>query len=97
MEPQVANVFTMPALDQTTFEQMLEAAFILQQQSRQSQKKLDPAESLVEIAEVQESLRSLSDVSAAAKLIVERLEKITTATAIAVAFLQTDRLEYCAA
>jgi len=97
VEPQVANVFTMPALDQTTFEQMLEAAFILQQQSRQSQKKLDPAESLVEIAEVQESLRSLSDVSAAAKLIVERLEKITTATAIAVAFLQTDRLEYCAA
>jgi hypothetical protein len=97
VEPQVANVFTMPALDQTTFEQMLEAAFILQQQGRQSQKKLDPAESLVEIAEVQESLRSLSDISAAAKLIVERLEKITTATAIAVAFLQTDRLEYCAA
>jgi hypothetical protein len=97
VEPQVANVFTMPALDQTAFEQMLEAAFILQQQSRQSQKKLDPAESLVEIAEVQESLRSLSDASTAAKLIVERLEKITTATAIAVAFLQTDRLEYCAA
>jgi len=97
VEPQLANVFTMPALDQTTFEQMLEAAFILQQQSRQSQKKLDPAESLVEIAEVQESLRSLSDVSAAAKLIVERLEKITTATAVAVAFLQTNRLEYCAA
>jgi len=97
VEPQVANVFTMPALDQTTFEQMLEAAFILQQQGRQTQKKLDPAESLVEIAEVQESLRSLSDVSVAAKLIVERLEKITTATAIAVAFLQTNRLEYCAA
>ena len=97
MEPQVANVFTMPALDQTTFEQMLEAAFILQQQNRQSQKKLDPAATLVEIAEAQELLRSLSDVSAAAKVIVERLGKITSATAIAVAFLRNDRLEYCAA
>jgi hypothetical protein len=95
VEPQVANAFTMPALDQTTFEQMLEAAFILQQSK--SQKKLDPAATLVEIAEAQELLRSLPDVSAAAKVIVERLEKITSATAIAVAFLQNDRLEYCAA
>jgi hypothetical protein len=86
----------MPALDQTTFEQMLEAAFILQEQN-QSQTKLDPAATLVEIAEAQELLRSLSDVSAAAKVIVQRLEKITSATAIAVAFLQNDRLEYCAA
>jgi len=86
----------MPALDQTTFEQMLEAAFILQQQNK-SQKKLDPAATLVEIAEAQELLRSLPDMSAAARVIVERLEKITSATAIAVAFLRNDRLEYCAA
>jgi hypothetical protein len=97
VEPQVANVFTMPALDQTTFEQMLEAAFILQQQSRQSPKRLEAAETLVQIAEAQELLRPLADVSAAAKVIVTRLEKITTATAIGVVFLQNDRLEYCAA
>jgi len=97
VEPQVANVIAVPALDQATFEQMLEAAFILQQESQRAQKKLDPSATLVEIAEAQELLRSLSDVSAAAKVIVERLERITSATAIAVAFLRGDHLEYCAA
>ena len=97
MEPQVANVIAVPALDQATFEQMLEAAFILQQDSRRTQKKLDPSATLVEIAEAQELLRSLSDVSAAAKVIVDRLERVTSATAIAVAFLRNDHLQYCAA
>jgi len=93
----VANAVAVPVLDQTTFEQMLEAAFTLQQESRRSQKKLDPAATLVEIAAAQELLRSLADVSAAAKVIVERLERITSATAIAVVFLRNDHLEYCAA
>jgi len=97
VEPQVANVIAVPALDQATFEQMLEAAFILQQESRRVQKKLDPSATLVEIAEAQELLRSLSDVSAAAKVIVERLERVTSATAIAVAFLRNDHVEYCGA
>jgi len=97
VEPQVANVIAVPALDQATFEQMLEAAFILQQESRRAQKKLDPSTSLVEIVEAQELLRSLSDISAAAKVIVERLERVTSATAIAVAFLRNDHVEYCAA
>ena len=97
MEPQVANVIAVPALNQATFEQMLEAAFILQQESRRAQKKLDPSATLVEIAQAQELLRSLSDASAAAKVIVERLERVTSATAIAVAFLRNDHVEYCAA
>ncbi len=97
VEPQVANGFATPATDQSTFEQGLEAASSVQEQNRQSQKSLDPAATLVEIAEAQAVLRSLPDVSAAAKVIVERLERITSATAIGVAFLRNDRLEYCAA
>jgi hypothetical protein len=97
VEPQVANVSAMPVPDEHTFEQMLEAASMLQQQSRRSGKHLDPAATLLEIAEAQSLLRSLSDVSAAAKVIAERLERITSASAIAVAFLRNEQLEYCAA
>jgi len=96
VEPQVANAFSTPAPDQTTFEPVLDAGSA-RQQGASSQKPLDPAATLVEIAEAQALLRSLSDASAAAKVIVERLERITSASAIAVAFLRNDQLEYCAA
>jgi hypothetical protein len=57
----------------------------------------NPAEALAEIVETQEFLRSqASDLQVAANVIVERLQKITHASGVAVAVVREDRLEYCA-
>ena len=95
------GVRTTPDLDEATFQQMLEAAYVLQERSESSppaHPALDPAETLAEIAATQELLRSKdSDLHASARLIAERLQKITSATGVAVALLHEDQLEYCAA
>jgi len=73
-----------PALDETTFQQLLEAAHVLQEQKAfeiANRPRPNPAEALAEIVETQEFLRSqASDLQVAANVIVERLRKITTAT-----------------
>lgn len=100
MDPQGAQATTVPALDEATFQQILQAAFIIQEQNdvaHSSKPKLDAAATLAIIAETQDSLRSLeADLSTSAKLIVERLGKITHATGIAAAVIQGNQIEYCA-
>jgi hypothetical protein len=90
-----------PALDEETFQQLLEAAHVLQAQKTfevVSRPRPDPTEALAEIVETQEFLRSQpSDLQAAANVVVERLQKITHATGVAVAVVRENRLEYCAA
>ena len=90
-----------PALDETTFQQLLEAAHVLQEQKAfevKSRPIPDPAEALAEIVQTQEFLRSqASDLQVAANLIVEKLQKITHASGVAVAVVREDRLEYLAA
>jgi len=90
-----------PALDETTFQQLLEAAHVLQEQKAfevANRPKPDPAAALAEIVETQEFLRSQpGDLQVAAKVVVERLQKITHATGVAVAVVRENRLEYCAA
>jgi hypothetical protein len=90
-----------PALDEATFQQLLEAAHVLQEQKAfevASRPRPDPAQALAQIVETQEFLRSqASDLQVAANVIVERLQKITHATGIAVAVVRENRLEYCAA
>ncbi|MGA8489502.1 MAG: GAF domain-containing protein [Terriglobales bacterium] len=90
-----------PALDETTFQQLLEAAHVLQEQKGfevPPRPRPNPAEALAEIVETQEFLRSHgSDLQVAANVIVERLQKITYASGVAVAVVREDRLEYCAA
>lgn len=90
-----------PALDETTFQQLLEAAHVLQEQKAfevATRPRPNPAEALAEIVETQEFLRSQpGDLQVAAKVIVERLQKITHATGVAVAVMRENRLEYCAA
>jgi len=90
-----------PALDETTFQQLLEAAHVLQEQKAfevANRPRPNPAEALAEIVETQEFLRSqASDLQIAANVIVERLQKITHASGVAVAVVREDRLEYCAA
>jgi len=90
-----------PALDEETFQQLLEAAHVLQEQKAfevANRPRPNPAEALAEIVETQEFLRSqASDLQLAATVIVERLQKITHASGVAVAVVREDRLEYCAA
>lgn len=90
-----------PALDEATFQQLLEAAHVLQEQKTLevvSRPRPDPTEALAQIVETQEFLRSQSDdLGPAAAVVVERLQKITHATGVAVAVVHENRLEYCAA
>ena len=90
-----------PALDEATFQQLLEAAHVLQEQKAfevVSRPRPDAAEALAEIVETQEFLRSQPiDMQVAAEVVVERLQKITHATGVAVAVVRENRLEYCAA
>ncbi len=90
-----------PALDEATFQQLLEAAHVLQEQKTfevVTRPTPDPTEALAQIVETQEFLRSQSDdLGPAAAVVVERLRKITHATGVAVAVVRENRLEYCAA
>jgi hypothetical protein len=90
-----------PALDETTFQQLLEAAHVLQEQKIfevANRPQPNPTEALAEIVETQEFLRSqVGDLQIAANVIVERLQRITHASGVAVAVVREDRLEYCAA
>jgi len=101
VDPQGAQATTVPALDEAMFQQILQAAFIIQEQNdvvHFSKPKLDAAATLAIIAETQDTLRSLdADLGASSKLIVERLGKITHATGIAAAVIQGNQIEYCAA
>ncbi|MFZ0286494.1 MAG: hypothetical protein WAL32_14785 [Terriglobales bacterium] len=93
-----------PALDEATFQQMLEAAYVLQERSESPSPAppvhppLDPAETLAEIAATQQLLRSKdSDLRTSARVVAERLQKITSAIGVAVAIIHEDQLEYFAA
>jgi hypothetical protein len=101
VQPQVANTPAIPPLDESTFQQVLQAAYVIQRQNdqeREARREIDPAATLAMIAKTQELLQSqLNDLNAAARLIVEQLRKITHATGIAIALVANDRLTYCAA
>jgi hypothetical protein len=101
LEPSIISEREKPALDETTFQQLLEAAHVLQEQKAfevANRPRPNPAEALAQIVETQEFLRSQAgDLQGAANVIVERLQKITHATGVAVAVVRENRLEYCAA
>jgi hypothetical protein len=101
LEQTVISVRERPPLDETTFQQLLEAAHVLQEQKAceiPNRPRRDPTEALAQIVETQEYLRSqASDLQAASHVVVERLQKITHATGVAVAVVRENRLEYCAA
>jgi hypothetical protein len=100
VEPQLAAQ-TGPLLDESMFQQILEAAYVIQEQNEQRRRvrpKADPSATLAAIVEAQEMLRSrVYDLPTAARIIVEHLAKITNAAGIALGVVQDDELEYCAA
>ncbi len=101
LEQQTISPQDRPALDETTFQQLLEAAHVIQELKAvevASRPKPDPAEALAKIVETQEMLRSQGlNLQAAANLIAERLQEITHATGVAIAVVRENQLEYCAA
>jgi hypothetical protein len=101
LEQQTISAQEKPALDETTFQQLLEAAHVIQERKGfevASRPRPDPAQALAKIVETQELLRSQAgDLQVAAKLIAERLQEITHATGVAIAVVRENQLEYCAA
>jgi len=101
LEQQIISAQEKPPLDEATFQQLLEAAHVLQEQKAfeiTNRPRLTPAEAIAKVIETQESLRSQpGDLQAAAKLIAEHLQEITHATGVAIAVVRENRLEYCAA
>jgi hypothetical protein len=97
----MASAHTLPGLDEGTFQQMLEAAYVLQERRKQQtvlRGKLELGDTLSEIAATQEVLHSKEcDLKTSARLIADQLQKITSAVGVAVALIREDQLEYCAA
>jgi hypothetical protein len=101
LEQQTISPQDRPALDESTFQQLLEAAHVIQELKAfevAGHPKSDAAEALAKIVETQDLLRSQAgDLQTAANLIAERLQEITHATGVAVAVMRENQLEYCAA
>ena len=97
----MASAHTLPGLDEGTFQQMLEAAYVLQERRKRQpvlRRKLELGDTLAEIAATQEVLHSKEwDLKTAARLIADQLQKITSAVGVAVALIHENQLEYCAA
>jgi hypothetical protein len=87
-------------LDEEAFQQLLEAAYVMQQQNDAAPADVsehDPARTLSQIVETQELLRSEKfDLQAATVLIAERMQRMTSALGVAIAVARDAHLEFCA-
>jgi putative methionine-R-sulfoxide reductase with GAF domain len=87
-----------PVLDEESFQQILGAAFVLQQHNDRlstNEPKADPAQALSEIVETQKLIQTQQlDLPAAMKLIAERVQKITQASGAAIGVVEGDQLTY---
>src|SRR5579862_930256 len=100
VQPQAAKTQSIQHLDESTFQQILRAAYVIQRQKDLQRRPLtsEPASNLALIADTQELLRSRRyEVSAAAELIIERLGRIVNAKGTAIALISNDEMTYCAA
>jgi len=86
-----------PGLDEGGFQQLLEAAFVLQQHNDEEAPatRVDPAELLCEIMALQKLLQTRAlDLQTATSLIAEQLQKVTGATGVAVGLVREGQIEY---
>lgn len=107
VEVHTASAPASPPLDEATFQQLLEAAYVIQEQReaqpppevpRAPYRPVDASEVLALIAETQDQLRThIRDLSGAGKLIAERVEQVTNAAGVAIALIREDHLEFCTA
>jgi len=87
-----------PLRGEISFQQLLAAAYVIQQQSEGINLReagADPIQVLVHIAETQKLIQSRQlDLPAATMLIAEQVEKITKASGVAVGFVEGNELVY---
>jgi putative methionine-R-sulfoxide reductase with GAF domain len=90
-----------PLLDQASFQQLLSAAYVLQEHNDRLRAKgvqADFAENLSAIVETQKLIQTLQlDLAAAAELVAERVQKATNASGTAIGILEKGELVYRAA
>ena len=90
-----------PLLDEASFNQLLSAAYVLQQHNDRLRAKgfqADFAENLAAIVETQKLIQTLQlDLAAAAELVAERVQKVTNASGTAIGILEKGELFYRAA
>jgi putative methionine-R-sulfoxide reductase with GAF domain len=88
-------------LDEASFQQLLSAAYVLQQHNDRLRAKgfqADFAENLSAIVETQKLIQTLQlDLAAAAELVAERVQKVTNASGTAIGILEKGDLVYRAA
>ncbi|MGZ4732954.1 MAG: GAF domain-containing protein [Terriglobales bacterium] len=87
-----------PLLDEASFQQLLSAAYVLQEHNdrlRGKEVHADFAQNLSAIVETQKLIQTLQlDLGAAAKLVAERAQKITNASGAAIGILEKGDLVY---
>ena len=87
-----------PLLDEASFQQLLSAAYVLQEHNDRLRAKghqADFAENLSAIVETQKLIQTLQlDLPAAAELVAERVQKITHASGTAIGIIEKDQLFY---
>ena len=87
-----------PLLDEASFQQLLSAAYVLQEHNdrlRAKGQQADFAENLSAIVETQKLIQTLQlDLAAAAELVAERVQKITHASGTAIGIIEKDQLFY---
>ncbi len=90
-----------PPLDEASFQQLLSAAYVLQQHNDRLRAKgfqADFAENLSAIVETQKLIQTLQlDLAAASELVAERVQKVTNASGTAIGILEKGELVYRAA
>jgi GAF domain-containing protein len=87
-----------PLLDEASFQQLLSAAYVLQEHNdrlRGKEVQTDFAKNLSAIVETQKLIQTLQlDLEAAAKLVAERVQKITNASGTAIGIIEKGELFY---
>ncbi|MBV9181630.1 MAG: GAF domain-containing protein [Acidobacteria bacterium] len=95
--PSVNKPKEKPVLDENGFQQLLAAAYVLQQHNdtlRAKDPTINTSAVLSEIAEIQSLVRDGGlDISQAAKLIAERLKKITSASGVSISLVTEGYLD----
>lgn len=90
-----------PILDEASFQQLLAAAYVLQEHNdrlRGKEVQADFAKNLSAIVETQRLIQTLQlDLEAAAKLVAERIRQITNASGAAIGIIEKGELAYRAA
>lgn len=87
-----------PLLDEASFQQLLSAAYVLQEHNDRLRAKgshADFAENLSAIVETQKLIQTLQlDLAAASELVAERVQKVTNASGTAIGILEKGELFY---